>query len=208
MLLAPLLSFSETQARACNERKGLNLPHLSPSEVSRIKTVNPQYPDSARELWQSETVVLDVVVGLDGQVEAVLPVENCCQTEIFQEAACSAVKQWVFRPFVLNGKPVRIKTRVTINFVLDENTKPLDVCVVGRNPNSYDGKLLNLVGVLSRENRVLVLSGPCKERILVAANLRLPEAGKIALRGMFERHKGPEDLRFDRILVSKVLNTP
>jgi protein TonB len=33
-------------------------------------------------------------------------------------AAVDAVRQWRYRPYVLNGKPVEVETQVTVNFVL------------------------------------------------------------------------------------------
>ena len=33
-------------------------------------------------------------------------------------AAVDAVRQWRYRPYVLNGEPVEVETEVTVNFVL------------------------------------------------------------------------------------------
>jgi protein TonB len=33
-------------------------------------------------------------------------------------AAVDAVRQWRYRPYVLNGEPVEVETQVTVNFVL------------------------------------------------------------------------------------------
>jgi protein TonB len=34
------------------------------------------------------------------------------------EAAVDAVRQWRYRPYVLNGEPVEVETEVKVNFVL------------------------------------------------------------------------------------------
>jgi protein TonB len=35
-----------------------------------------------------------------------------------QQAALDAVKQWKYRPYILNGEPVEVDTQVTVNFTL------------------------------------------------------------------------------------------
>ena len=59
--------------------------------------------------------MLLAVIGTDGsvqdvQVESGLP--------ILAQAAMEAVKQWRYRPYLLNGVPVEIDSRITINFTL------------------------------------------------------------------------------------------
>jgi protein TonB len=36
-------------------------------------------------------------------------------------AALNAVKQWRYRPYVLNGDPIEVDTRITVTFVLGGN---------------------------------------------------------------------------------------
>lgn len=59
--------------------------------------------------------MLLAVIGKDGtirelQVKSGLPV--------LAQAALDAVKQWRYRPYMLNGEPVEVDTQITINFTL------------------------------------------------------------------------------------------
>ena len=59
------------------------------------------------------TVELRIVVGHDGGVMEVLPVSG---PEELLEPAISAVKQWLFRPTTLNGRPIEVQSTVRLCF--------------------------------------------------------------------------------------------
>ena len=61
------------------------------------------------------TVVLMAVIGKDGSVQDVR-VES--GLPLLAQAAIDAVRQWRYRPYLLNGEPVEIDSRITINFTL------------------------------------------------------------------------------------------
>jgi len=78
-----------------------------------IHQVEPEYPPEARAKGIQGPVVLDVQVEGDGRVGSVNVVSG---DPALSEAAVRAVKQWVYQPFSVNGKPVERQTRVTIRF--------------------------------------------------------------------------------------------
>ncbi|MBV9183036.1 MAG: energy transducer TonB [Acidobacteria bacterium] len=85
------------------------------AEANLIYDVAPKYPPEAGRARIEGTVVLMAVIGKDGtvrdvQVESGLPV--------LAQAAIDAVKQWRYRPYLLNGEPVEIDSQITINFNL------------------------------------------------------------------------------------------
>ena len=80
------------------------------------KMVKPSYPESAKSAGIQGTVVAYVVIGKTGEVERVEPISG--PKELWS-ATVEAVKQWTWEPFLFNGNPVRVRTRTTINFVLD-----------------------------------------------------------------------------------------
>ena len=84
-------------------------------EANLIHDVTPTYPPEAGRARIQGTVVLVAVIGKDGSVEDVR-IES--GLPILAQAAMDAVKQWRYRPYLLNGEPVEVDSRITINFAL------------------------------------------------------------------------------------------
>lgn len=80
----------------------------------RIKFVEPIYPLIGKGEHRSGTVVMDVIVGVDGQVRSLVPI--AITNTIFTSSAMEAVKQWRFTPYLLNGVPAEMETTITVNF--------------------------------------------------------------------------------------------
>ena len=85
------------------------------AEANLIHDVPPQYPPEAGRGRIEGAVVLLAVIGSDGCVQDVQVVSGL---PILAQAAMEAVKQWRYKPYVLNGVPVEIDSRITINFTL------------------------------------------------------------------------------------------
>jgi len=84
-------------------------------EANLIHDVMPAYPPEAGRARIEGTVVLQAVIGKDGSVQDVR-VES--GLPILAQAAVDAVKQWRYRPYLLNGEPVEVDSRITIDFTL------------------------------------------------------------------------------------------
>jgi protein TonB len=78
-----------------------------------IHKIEPIYPEAARQANIQGVVALDVVVGPDGTVVDVRPISG---PDELTSAAVDAVKWWRFRPYLLNGQPVRVKTTLAVDF--------------------------------------------------------------------------------------------
>jgi TonB family protein len=85
------------------------------AEGSLLYRVEPDYPEAAREHEIQGAVVLDVWARPDGSVRSVNLLSG---DQSLSEAAIAAVKQWKFRPHLVEGKPVEMRTQVTLNFKL------------------------------------------------------------------------------------------
>ena len=77
--------------------------------------VPPEYPAEAREQHIQGNVLLRVIVGKEGNVENVQLISG---HPLLAAAAIDAVKQWKYRPYLLNGEPVEVQTQVLVNFTL------------------------------------------------------------------------------------------
>ena len=69
----------------------------------------------ARGLLAPGKVLLDAVIGKDGSVEQLRVVSGPAE---LQQSALDAVKQWKYKPFLLNGDPIEVKTNITIVYTL------------------------------------------------------------------------------------------
>ncbi|MGO9084364.1 MAG: energy transducer TonB [Candidatus Sulfotelmatobacter sp.] len=83
-----------------------------------LKTkVNPHYPPEARDQRIQGVVLLQVKIDDEGNV---YDVELISGHPLLAEAAIDAVRQWKYKPYLLNGVPVEVETQVQVNFTLTE----------------------------------------------------------------------------------------
>ncbi len=75
-----------------------------------------EYPKIAKQTGAKGTVTLNATIGTDGTIKKVKVVSG---HPMLTNAAIDAVKQWRYRPTLLNGQPVETETQVLINFVGD-----------------------------------------------------------------------------------------
>jgi TonB family protein len=80
-----------------------------------ITQVRPNYPPEAKQAGIQGTVQLQAVLGKDGKVQDIKVLSG---EPVLAAAALDAVRQWVYRPTLLNGEPVEVKTTIDINFTL------------------------------------------------------------------------------------------
>lgn len=75
----------------------------------------PIYPPAAKKAKIQGTVVLSAVIGKDGNIESLRVLSGPQQ---LQQSALDAVRQWRYKPYLLNGDPVEVKTTVNIVYNL------------------------------------------------------------------------------------------
>jgi protein TonB len=80
-----------------------------------LKRVNPKYPPKARENGIQGTVVLHAVISKEGDVVDLTVVSG---DPLLAKSAIKAVKQWKYRPYLLEGKPIQVDTEVQVNYTL------------------------------------------------------------------------------------------
>ena len=74
-----------------------------------IKKVSPDYPAQARQLRIEGTVQMEATIAKDGSVKNLKVVSG---HPILARAAVDAVKQWKYKPYLLNGSAVEIDTQI------------------------------------------------------------------------------------------------
>lgn len=80
-----------------------------------IKKVAPQYPEIARRKGVQGTVVLQGVISKRGKIAQLVVIFG---EPTLVTAAMQAVKQWEYRPYLMNGEPVEVDTEITVNYSL------------------------------------------------------------------------------------------
>jgi protein TonB len=93
--------------------KPVRISHWSEGNlVYRVKPVYPPIAVSARIQGQ---VQLRAIISKTGTIEN-LVVEN--GPPMLIRSAIEAVKQWRYRPYILNDEPIEVETEITVNFTL------------------------------------------------------------------------------------------
>ena len=84
-------------------------------EGSLIRRVEPAYPQLAKTARIQGPVVLFAMISKAGTIENLRLLSG---HPMLAPAAIDAVKQWRYRPYILNNEPVEVETQITVNFIL------------------------------------------------------------------------------------------
>jgi protein TonB len=82
-----------------------------------IKKVTPIYPPLAKQARISGQVRFTAIIGKDGTIQNLQLVSG---HPLLVAAAQEAVKQWIYKPTLLNGEPVEVITQIDVNFTLSQ----------------------------------------------------------------------------------------
>lgn len=87
-------------------------------EGNLIYRVQPVYPELARQARIQGPVRLRAIISKTGAIENLQALSG---HPMLVSAAVNAVRQWRYRPYLLNGEPVEVETEITVNFMLSGN---------------------------------------------------------------------------------------
>jgi TonB family protein len=79
-----------------------------------LKKVDPVYPGDLR---LEGTVVLQALINKEGHIENLHVISG---HPMLRQAALDAVKQWVYKPYLLNGEPIEVETTINVVFKLEK----------------------------------------------------------------------------------------
>jgi periplasmic protein TonB len=80
-----------------------------------IRKVTPTYPPLAKQARIQGSVVLQAEISKDGTIQNLQLLSG---HPMLAPAAIEAVRQWRYKPYLLNGEPVAVETQVVVNFSL------------------------------------------------------------------------------------------
>ncbi|HTA51587.1 MAG TPA: energy transducer TonB [Candidatus Acidoferrum sp.] len=83
--------------------------------ASLLKQVTPAYPNIAKTAHVSGTVTLHAIISKDGSIEKL---EYVSGPALLMTSAITAVREWKYKPTMLNGQPVEVDTTVQVVFSL------------------------------------------------------------------------------------------
>jgi protein TonB len=86
------------------------------TEGRLILKVEPKYPVIALAARVQGQVVLSAVISKTGEIQNLVLISG---HPMLVPAAIAAVKQWRYRPYLLNGEPVEVETTVNVNFEIN-----------------------------------------------------------------------------------------
>jgi TonB family protein len=106
--------------RAANTTAGkkgsIQVPaHVMASRL--VSQVQPKYPEAAKKEKIQGTVLLNVEIGKDGTVKNLKVVSG---PKVLRQSATDAVRQWTYKPFLVDGNPVEVDTTISVIYTLNE----------------------------------------------------------------------------------------
>ena len=93
--------------------------HVSASEMTgnKIAGSNPVYPPDAKKAGVQGTVVLSAVISKEGTVENLQVMEG---PKGLQRSSLDAVRDWKYKPYLLNGEPIEVETTINVVYQLEK----------------------------------------------------------------------------------------
>ncbi len=119
-VIGGIISSSSSLAAVPNLSKPVSVPQRvrisqGVSKGLLLNRIEPTYPVLAQKAHIQGVVVLTALIDKDGIIQNLQVVSG---HPLLAPAAIEAVKQWRYKPFLLNGQPVGVETTVTVNFNL------------------------------------------------------------------------------------------
>jgi TonB family protein len=117
---APVLPAQAVTAERASDSTGVAQAaarvRLSPGAAGIVSSsVEPNYPLLAKQMKVEGAVVLDALIGRDGNIQHLQVLSG---PTILSAAAREAVQKWRFRPYLQSGQPVETQSRITVNFTI------------------------------------------------------------------------------------------
>ncbi|MGO9402529.1 MAG: energy transducer TonB [Terriglobales bacterium] len=113
-----IIGVISSKSNTSQSNSGLPQRVSLPQEVSKgllIKKVPAQYPPLAQQARIQGRIDLDVLISKEGHIQNIRLISG---HPMLAPAAINAVKQWQYKPYLVNGQPVEVETEITVVFEL------------------------------------------------------------------------------------------
>lgn len=111
-----------------------------------ISKAQPVYPPEAKAAHVQGTVILHALISKIGEVENLQVISG---PPMLTTSALDAVRQWTYKPYLLNGQPTEVETTITVNYTLGDSPAPQGQGGGQENPgvaSEYNGVPLRKIG--------------------------------------------------------------
>jgi len=110
--------FNLTKKDTSKDREVVNLS--SKEQPKLLKKIEPKYPPEALKKRITGTVVIEATTDTEGNVANAIVLEG---VEELNEAALTAIKQWIYTPYILEGEKKAVRFTVSVRFNLNPDKK-------------------------------------------------------------------------------------
>lgn len=99
-----------------DQQKTVRRSISEPAQMAQlIRRVEPSYPTLARQIQREGRVELHALISTEGRIESL---EVISGDPLFIQSAIAAVREWRYRPTILNGRPIEVDTHITVIYTL------------------------------------------------------------------------------------------
>lgn len=88
------------------------------AKLEIVKRQTPDYPAAAKKARIQGQAIIQVLISETGEVEKA---EIVSGEPTLAKSALDAAKKWKFKPYMKNGKPVKVSTKLPFNFAFEQN---------------------------------------------------------------------------------------
>jgi TonB family protein len=145
------------------------------AEPKLVKKVDPVYPEKARQARVEGVVIVEATINPSGHVTNTRILRSI---PLLDQAATAAVKQWIYEPAVVDGKPIAVSFTVTVRFKLDEKTKGE---VIWKNDAAAGGVVGGVAGTEGGKLEPVRATGDIQPpKLLTQVDAKYPEEARSA----------------------------
>jgi TonB family protein len=154
--IEPLASVDEALFAPSDDAVLLALSSKTPVQLVDRKT--PEYPRIARSANVSGLVLIQARIGKDGKP---VDLKVIAGPEMLRQACLDAVREWKYRPVLINGKPVEFITNIPLNFgIADSNRAQAPALSSPCTSDDYHGQGSGCSMTVTRSGNMIYVTPP------------------------------------------------